>query len=392
MKRKRSCPICGNSKGGGETLCKIEMKMPEYCNLPETYDIVCCGICGSCYANTSASADDYENYYKNHNIYGGWSCNSSSCHDYEIIARTLRRELEKDSRIADIGCGNGGLLSYLQKEGFTRLTGIDPSVHAIDELKKKSIHGVTGSIYSKPDDFKEKSDAVIFTMVLEHLLEPDKALEAIKTCYLKPGGLAVVTWPYFEDLIADNSPVINNFNHEHINYFSVSSADRLFGKFGFYRTAHHISLEQCTSNYIMFANIAAYRMDKGDAEFAQDVKDMKTKESILEYVHRLEKSEKNILSRISELAASKEETAVWGSGSYFMHLMAVSEISKCNIRFVVDNNRLKRNEKVYGYSVTGPEGIKNFDGTVIITSMLYGEEIERQIRNTGNRDCKIIRI
>lgn len=43
---------------GGKFLYKIMMKMPDGVPLPDGYDIVRCGICGSCYADTPASAKD----------------------------------------------------------------------------------------------------------------------------------------------------------------------------------------------------------------------------------------------------------------------------------------------------------------------------------------------
>ncbi len=47
------------------------------------------------------------------------------------------KNLDKNIKILDAGCGTGGLLAYLYKKGFTNLTGFDLSQHAIDFANKR---------------------------------------------------------------------------------------------------------------------------------------------------------------------------------------------------------------------------------------------------------------
>ena len=224
-----------------------------------------------------------------------------------------------------------------------------------------------------------------------YLYEPIEAIRSLANNYLKENGSILVTWPYFEDLIIDDSAVSNNFNHEHINYFGKNQADRLFARGGFVSKDYHISIGSNSGKFVTFSNIALYEKDDKAKNFVF-YKDNKTARSILEYTQRAEETEQNIINEINELAAKKENVVIWGTGAYLYHLMAVSKLQKCKLNFIVDNNKLKQGKIIYNLEVLPPETLKNFNGTVLITSTLYGLEIEKQIRSMGNNICKIIHL
>lgn len=103
----------------------------------------------------------------------------------------------KVRRILDLGCGNGALSNYLQRQGFSVL-GCD-----IDEMGV-NIASSSGSgaifkrvgVYDSPSALGEKSfDAVVSTEVIEHLYLP-AALPRFAREVLKPGGYLIITTPY----------------------------------------------------------------------------------------------------------------------------------------------------------------------------------------------------
>lgn len=384
----RPCPACGSS-AGGDVIYRNRMLLPESFGLDGSYDIVSCGKCGCCYADITSSEEDYSSYYSNHNIYGGWKANSSSNHDIDVVIRSIEQLVDKDAKIIDIGFGNGELLCKLRDYGYTDLLGIDPAKKSVEELEKKGITCKVGSIYNTKGGQDKKADVVIFTAVLEHLLLPGKAVTAIRDNLLKETGYIVVTWPYFDDLIADDSPFMNNFNHEHINFFSKQTADVLFNRCGFKNIAYHISLGVNVGNVLQFSNIAVY----GRSVIAKTipvVKDERTAISIREYIKRVSSDEQKLLDKIEYVYNSKKEIVIWGVGSYFYHLMKVSLLSKCKISFLVDGNIAKQGSKVFGYEVKAPKELKVFKGVVLVTSMLYGVEIKAEIASMKNGDLEII--
>ncbi len=386
----RECPGCRN-KSDGKIVSTIKMAIPEGVNLADEYDIVTCSKCGTCYADTSSTAEDYNDYYCNHNYYGGgWTCNSITENDSKVIVRMLDSIFDKNVSITDMGCGGGYLLKYLKKQGYDNVYGVDPSKESIDHLGENGINGCIGSIYDKPEGASVKSDVVIMSNVLEHLYDPDIAVRNIRDYYLKEGGYFIVSWPYFEDLIIDNTPVLNNFNHEHINYFSVMSADSLFGRCGFSRVENHVSMAFEKNGAVGLSNTVIYKAVDRNWNDSMINKDDHTAGSISEYINRTQKEEDEIIHFIDTCAKSHRELIVWGTGSYMMHLMAVSSLKDCNILYFVDNNRLKTGTKLYGIDVVGSDSVAEFDGAVLVTAMLYGKEIEKQIRDMGNTESEVI--
>lgn len=57
----RNCPICNHSSG--KVLHTQHFSLPDKSVLPNVYDVVSCENCGFCYADSTASQEDYDKYY-----------------------------------------------------------------------------------------------------------------------------------------------------------------------------------------------------------------------------------------------------------------------------------------------------------------------------------------
>ncbi len=100
-----------------------------------------------------------------------------------------RARLDLDSRIVDIGCGAGKLLQQLQRDGFTRLTGIDPFVpEDID-------HGGGLHILKRQlADVDQRFDFIMLHHSFEHMPDPAGTLAQLKRM-LDEGGVLLVRIP-----------------------------------------------------------------------------------------------------------------------------------------------------------------------------------------------------
>jgi ubiquinone/menaquinone biosynthesis C-methylase UbiE len=122
--------------------------------------------------------------------------------DVERLPRLLAAFLPAGPlALADLGCGDGPLFAALVRDGV-----IAPSrrVYAVDleadRLRRVSerfpwIRTVVGSADSVPEIPDESLDAVISTMVMEHVLDEGAYLAEIRRV-LCPGGRAYVTTVY----------------------------------------------------------------------------------------------------------------------------------------------------------------------------------------------------
>lgn len=156
---------------------------------------------------------------------------------FYIVSNLLKNKMNSKS-LLDIGCGEGFLLSYFAKQGYSIL-GLDFSLHGVEKHNnsvKKSV--IQGDIYKSLNDLiveKTTFDVVHLGNVLEHVIDPIKLLSDLKSI-LKPHGLLIATVPNDFSLLQE-SLVENNFvtkqywisPPDHLHYFN-SNGLRLVSK------------------------------------------------------------------------------------------------------------------------------------------------------------------
>lgn len=103
-----------------------------------------------------------------------------------------RTNVRTDSRILDVGCGDGTLLKSLQLQGFTSLFGVDPfrSGDQISdglELRAATVFDITGEF-----------DLVCAHHSLEHMWNVRETLERMRDL-TKPGGYLLIRVPVVGD-------------------------------------------------------------------------------------------------------------------------------------------------------------------------------------------------
>lgn len=117
-------------------------------------------------------------------------------------------------RVADVGCGTGGLLKALQGRDQTQsLTGFEYSEKALD-LARAQVPGVEFCYFDIYEGTPREFDVIFCIEVIEHLLHPDRALRNV-VGMLTDSGVALVTVP---------NGRIDTFEG-HINFWSPESWD-----------------------------------------------------------------------------------------------------------------------------------------------------------------------
>jgi len=97
--------------------------------------------------------------------------------------------VQKEDRIADVGCGNGQLLYEMYASGFKNLVGIDPFIEA-DRVVNSSLSLLKRSIFEMEDNF----DLIMMHHSFEHMDEPKEVLEKANQL-LKPGKNLLIRIP-----------------------------------------------------------------------------------------------------------------------------------------------------------------------------------------------------
>ena len=118
----------------------------------------------------------------------------------------------QQKRVADVGCGTGGLLKALKcRFQPSSLTGFEYSENALD-IARSQVPGVEFGYFDIYEGAPRQFDVVFCVEVLEHLLHPDIALRNVINM-LGNSGVALLTVP---------NGRIDTFDG-HINFWSPES-------------------------------------------------------------------------------------------------------------------------------------------------------------------------
>jgi ubiquinone/menaquinone biosynthesis C-methylase UbiE len=119
----------------------------------------------------------------------------------DLRYRLIRKYIRPNGKILDAGCGFGEWVTFLNEKGFAA-AGLDYSETLIGRLKGvyPKTEWVYGTIENIPQP-ADKYDGLISWGVIEHNEEGPQGALAEFLRVLKPGGYAVVTVP-FEDQLA----------------------------------------------------------------------------------------------------------------------------------------------------------------------------------------------
>ena len=376
---KRNCPICGCKIN--RRIFSVHMKIADKLRLPDCYDVVECDYCGFCYADTEATAEDYQQYYENNNVYGELDIEISA---YNSLFRETKAILDaldvSDEKMLDIGFGKGELDIFLSRNGYPHMEGLDPSEQSVCHLQKYGLNARCGSVYDEVSEGRGEYKCIFMYGMIEHLFDPFLAISRAKE-YLKKDGYMFWWIPVFDDMREDDTPVVNNFNQEHINYFSAVSIRNLAIMNGLQqiRESRLVAAQRGSSK--AYGILGVYQVNN-DTTY-EITKDAGTGKSIEEYYKRIKKKDLSVRRQIAEWKRTQEKIIVWGTGAYMMNLAAEAELFDCNIVAFVDNNPSKQGGELSGIPVLGPDILHNYTGKVVICSMMYAHSIERQIRDAG---------
>ena len=211
---RHTCHICGNIDGL-EHYSVREMMMGTH----DVFDYFQCPSCGCLQiSEIPANLGNYypENYYSYRNKARNLNYKLRSWIDRQRVLASLRGtssvgsivnryskpleyiswirdiQIDFDSAILDIGCGQGRLLLRMSMGGFTNLTGVDPFIdNDISYYNNIRIHKQGLEEFS---DSKRKYDLIMLHHSLEHMPEQNKAFDSISKL-LSPDGTALIRIP-----------------------------------------------------------------------------------------------------------------------------------------------------------------------------------------------------
>ena len=204
--------------------------------------VVICTECGLVQTNPRMNEASYREFYnlEYHKLYHGVGQPSDAVYRAQynrgrrIFARLLElRALPQDLRqmqVFEVGCGTGGILGYFRDRGCP-VRGVDVGREYAEFGSDR--HGLPIEVGTASDvSFTRKPDLIIYSHVLEHLLDPAQELALMRQT-LSDEGTLYLEVPGIKHLADDRMDLLRVLQNAHTYHFSLTSLAALARKSGF---------------------------------------------------------------------------------------------------------------------------------------------------------------
>jgi SAM-dependent methyltransferase len=196
------------------------------------YQIVRCNLCGLVRSDPVADTNVLKMLYQQSSFtYSKDTPNLTKTYGH-YLRKAEKYQLSKQ-HLLEIGCGNGFFLVEALVQGFSEVSGVEPSKdaisHANPEIQPKILCDIMRPGLFPPNTFS----AICMFQTFDHVAEPNILLgECFKI--LQPGGMLLCLNHNVDALssriLKEKSPIIDI---EHTYLYSPTTIKRLFEKHGF---------------------------------------------------------------------------------------------------------------------------------------------------------------
>lgn len=141
------------------------------------------------------------------------------------------QKITSETFVVEIGCGAGGILKSFKDKG-AQVFGNDLGEKYIQYGKEThNLNLQSGTIHDL--DLDQKANVIVYSHVMEHILDPVKELEKVKEI-LDPNGLLYIEVPGIKNLATNyKSNFLAYLQNAHTFHFSLSSLQNLLKQLGF---------------------------------------------------------------------------------------------------------------------------------------------------------------
>jgi len=113
---------------------------------------------------------------------------------FEVLQRLKGTLISETVEMAEVGCGHGLLQRQIEDAYGKTVTGFDLNDYALNRNVSRRSKLYCYDISSDDEAMKERYDIIFLFDVLEHVVEEDRFLEALRF-HLAPGGRLIVNVP-----------------------------------------------------------------------------------------------------------------------------------------------------------------------------------------------------
>jgi NDP-4-keto-2,6-dideoxyhexose 3-C-methyltransferase len=165
--------------------------------------------------------------------------NQTMRNELKSIVRITEKmiKLKKGDIVLDIGCNDGTLLKYYKNKVIR--CGFDPSHNVIslayntlERFGEGNFHLVVDFFSNEPysEKFDKKAKVITAIAMFYDLDNPNRFLKDVYQC-MDDDGIFVIQQNYLPGMLSQNA--FDNILHEHLEYYSLTSLEKLLKKHGF---------------------------------------------------------------------------------------------------------------------------------------------------------------
>jgi len=335
----------------------------------------CCKSCGFIFNNAfQEKLVMYGNAYDNRQHF------SEYFHQYmkKLSECLIQKKGVVNSRIVEVGCGDGTFLRLLLSDERSRNTGVgfDPSYRGPEFDCNGRARFIVDYYNQKYADFG--ADVVVSRHVIEHIADPVKFLISIRNLFDRQKDATVcLETPDVNWILKNNS--FWDFCYEHCSYFSPESLSYTL-KFAGFRSVETINT--FGGQYLLSAAAPAeYNSDKETRSQLKN-KIFTIAREYAQHEHDFVEKNRSVLKNISKTG----NISLWGAGAKGVMYANMLDPESEFISSIVDVNPDKQGGYIpgTGHQVISPDHLPQ-SGSVIIMNENYTEEIKKQISSRGKQ-------
>ncbi|MCB0392133.1 MAG: class I SAM-dependent methyltransferase, partial [Bdellovibrionales bacterium] len=166
-----------------------------------------------------------------------WGFNqlTSSTED-RAIAKVLKN-ISRESKILDVGCGYGDKIKQLKSLGFTNFTGVEKSPETLKAMVKDGFNVIAVEEVESQLD-KGSFDLIVFSHIIEHFNYMDlKAFIEYYLQFLKVGGQILIITPTLSYTFYNDFDHVKPYNVQAINSVFIKEKNQVQ-----FRSEHRLKL------------------------------------------------------------------------------------------------------------------------------------------------------
>jgi SAM-dependent methyltransferase len=205
--------------------------------------VVICQECGLIQTNPRMTQETYNEFYNSEyrKLYGGkiepdadffYIQLKQGKKIYEYLTKNMVMSNDFTNKlVVEIGCGAGGILKYFQQKGAT-IYGVDLGKEYIEYGREKyQLNIFEGTIHEI--NLGQKPDLIIFSHVLEHILDIKDELKAVFSL-MDQQSILYIEVPGLKNLCCSyNMDFLEYLQNAHVFHFSLTTLKNMMNRNGF---------------------------------------------------------------------------------------------------------------------------------------------------------------